>query len=483
MQKGYLVVRTTAANGAIPLSARIEVLCGGALVYAALSDESGRTAAIELDAVQAAYGVADVRAAAHGYRPVEVRGVQIVAGETAVLPVGLEPALRADEPPVVHVIPPRRADMPAPMAARPPAGRLTQLLDVVAVPQSITVHLGCPAAPAPNVTVGFTSYIKNVCSHALDPTWPEAALRAMIHCRISIALNRVYTAWYRSRGYGFDITGAASYDAQYVPGRNSYATIDRLVDEVFSIYVRRAGAVEPFFACSCDVDQPDGSGMRQAEAVALAQAGRTPQEILRHFFGADCGLAQTELVQGALHAYPGVTLTVGSAGVAMETMQRQLNAIRRRYTVLPMPDADGVFGAATKAAVQAFQQLFDLQADGTVGRATWYKLNRFAAAAERCAALAQEDPIPDAQRPQLALRQGSRGEAVLCAQQMLNVAADFYGGVQLVAADGVFGHSMQATVMDVQRLCGLVPDGLLDERTWDGLYAACAACRRAAKPV
>ena len=50
----------------------------------------------------------------------------------------------------------------------------------ITVPENITVHLGPPGSDAPNVTVPFADYIKNVASSEIYPTWPENALRANI---------------------------------------------------------------------------------------------------------------------------------------------------------------------------------------------------------------------------------------------------------------------------------------------------------------
>ena len=93
------------------------------------------------------------------------------------------------------------------------------------IPQRITVHLGAPSAYAANVTVPFSDYVKNVASSEIYPTWDESALRANILAITSFALNRVYTEFYRSRGYDFDITNSTAYDQFYVNGR-SYSTVN-----------------------------------------------------------------------------------------------------------------------------------------------------------------------------------------------------------------------------------------------------------------
>mgnify|MGYP000699546128 FL=1 len=100
------------------------------------------------------------------------------------------------------------------------------------VPQYITVHLGAPSAAAENVTVSFPEYVKNVASSEIYPTWEPAAIRANILAIISFALNRVYTEYYPSRGYPFNITASTAYDQKFIKGRNIFENISQMVDEI-----------------------------------------------------------------------------------------------------------------------------------------------------------------------------------------------------------------------------------------------------------
>ena len=84
------------------------------------------------------------------------------------------------------------------------------------IPENIVVHLGSPTSDAQNVTETFPNYIKNVASSEVYPTWPEEALKANIMAQISVALNRVYTEYYRSSGKNFDITNSPAYDQTYI---------------------------------------------------------------------------------------------------------------------------------------------------------------------------------------------------------------------------------------------------------------------------
>ena len=116
------------------------------------------------------------------------------------------------------------------------------------IPETITVHLGAPNEAAQNVSVSFPDYIKNVASSEVYPSWPESALRANIYAQISYALNRVYTNYYRSQGYDFDITNSTAFDQSFVNGRDYFENIERIVSEIFNSYIVRQGNVEPLFA-------------------------------------------------------------------------------------------------------------------------------------------------------------------------------------------------------------------------------------------
>ena len=116
------------------------------------------------------------------------------------------------------------------------------------IPTYITVHLGPPSSEAANVTVSFRDYVKNVGSSEVYPTWNENALRANLLAITSYALNRVYTEFYRSRGYPFDITSSTAFDQAFVNGRNYFSSISRLADELFDDYIRRIRFIEPLAA-------------------------------------------------------------------------------------------------------------------------------------------------------------------------------------------------------------------------------------------
>ena len=217
------------------------------------------------------------------------------------------------------------------------------------IPETITVHLGPPDSDAENVTVSFADYIKNVASSEIYPTWPENALRANIYAQISYALNRVYTEYYRSRGYDFDITNSTAFDQSFVRNRDIFESVSRIVDEIFNDYIRRQGFIEPLFAAFCDGREVTCDGLSQWGSVTLANQGRTPYEILTNYYGNDIDIVQDAPIQNITESYPGEVLELGSSGQEVRTIQVQLNRISRDYPSIPkIPEIDGVFGAETE---------------------------------------------------------------------------------------------------------------------------------------
>ena len=217
------------------------------------------------------------------------------------------------------------------------------------IPEQITVHLGDPDEPAENVTVSFPSYIKNVASSEIYPTWPESAIRANIYAQISFALNRIYTEWYRSRGYDFDITNSINYDQTYIPERDIYENISVIVDEIFNSYVAHPGNVEPLLTAYCDGRTSICSGLQQWDTVKLALDGYNPLEILKYYYGDDIAIVENVPVGTNFESYPLYPLKIGSFGRDVSIIQHELNRISRNYPSIPQitSDSDGIFGAQT----------------------------------------------------------------------------------------------------------------------------------------
>lgn len=340
------------------------------------------------------------------------------------------------------------------------------------VPQDITVHLGGPNTAAANVTVPFTDYVKNVASSEIYPTWDESALRANILAIVSFALNRVYTEFYRSRGYDFDITSSTAIDQAFVNGRSFFENISRLVDELFNDYMRRPGFVEPLASKFCNGTTVTCEGLSQWGSQNLAQQGYSSLDILRSYYG-NIEIVNNAPIMGITSSYPGTALRRGSSGPYVVVIQVALNRIAQNYPAIPkLATVDGIFGSRTEASVRAFQQVFGLAVDGVVGKATWYALVRLYTAVTRLSELRSQGQqfysvnweYPDA------IVQGNRGEKVRLLQYMLAVLAEYINQIPSVSVDGIFGPATAAAVRAAQNYLGLPVTGVVDATTWDEIY-------------
>ena len=340
------------------------------------------------------------------------------------------------------------------------------------VPQKITVHLAGPNTPAANVTVPFSDYIKNVASSEIYPTWDESALRANIYAIVSFALNRVYTEFYRSRGYDFDITSSTAIDQAFVNGRSYFENVSRIVDELFNDYIRRPGFVEPLASKFCNGTTVTCEGLSQWGSQNLAQQGYNSIQILRNYYG-NIELVNDAPIMGITSSYPGTPLRRGSSGPNVVVIQSSLNRIAQNYPAIPkLATVDGIYGSRTEASVRVFQEIFGLEPDGVVGKATWYALVRIYTAVTQLSELRSQGQqfysinweYPDA------LQEGSRGEKVRLLQYMLEVLSDFITQIPMVSVDGVYGAETADAVRAAQRWFGLPITGVVDASTWDALY-------------
>lgn len=489
MAIGYLTMQARTAHEAIPLSGvQVMILDSqGNALYKLVTDESGETQTVPLETLDKSYSLNSsfaglpfysysVLAQAPGFNNLLISGIPIYDGETALLPLELEPTPQTQRSPdtrQIYIGRPAAAmqDTPGQTGETPSDSRI---LRQVAIPNPITVHLGAPGAYAPNVQVSFPDYVKNVASSEIYPTWPTAALTANIYAIITFALNRIYTEWYRSRGYDYDITNSTAYDQYYVQGRPIYESISKIVDEIFNQYVRRKGQEAPYFTSFCNGTTAYCEGMSQWGTVTLANQGRTPLEILRTFYPLDIEIAETNIVTGQLSSYPGTALRQGSTGLDVQTIQTFLSRIRRNYPAIPViTDETGVFGDSTRAAVTKFQSIFGLSPDGIVGKSTWYKISSIYAAVARLADLDSQGnslgigTVP----PNALLRQGSRGQDVITLQYLLNVISQYYPTVPAPAQDGIFGSGTRQAVIAFQQAMQITPDGIVGPLTWNSLYS------------
>ena len=340
------------------------------------------------------------------------------------------------------------------------------------IPQQITVHLGSPSSNAENVTVSFSDYVKNVASSEIYPTWDESALRANILAIVSFALNRVYTEFYRSRGYDFDITSSTAFDQYFVKGRSFFENISELVDELFNDYLRRPGFVEPLAAKFCNGTTVTCEGLSQWGSQNLAQQGYSADQILRSYYG-DIETVRNAPIRGYTTSYPGTPLRVGSSGPNVVVVQTALNRISQNYPAIPkIPVVDGIFGSRTDSAVRKFQEIFNLTPDGIVGPGTWYALVRLYTAVTRLSELRSQGQQFYAINwsPPGGLQPGDTGEKVRLLQYMLSVLSSYISSIPPVTVDGIYGSATRAAVLAAQRRFRLPETGTVGVQTWDAIY-------------
>ncbi len=345
------------------------------------------------------------------------------------------------------------------------------------IPETITVHLGRPDSNAENITVPFTDYIKNVASSEIYPTWPENALRANIYAIISYALNRVYTEWYPSRGYNFDITNTTAFDQAFVKDRDIYENISKIVDEIFNDYVVRQGEVQPLFTQFCNGTTSKCAGLSQWGTVTLAEEGLTPYSILQNYYGENIGIIEDAPVSEIPESYPGSPLIIGMAGNDVEIIQRQLNRIRRNYPAIPEIRARlGVFDATTKEAVIKFQNIFNLGETGEVDKSTWYKIKEIYNGVKRLSELTGEglsiEEVTTLYESELSL--GATGYPVTTIQYYLNIIAYFNPNLNIIPITAIFDNATQNAVALFQSEYGITSTGIVNRETWNkitGVYS------------
>ena len=307
------------------------------------------------------------------------------------------------------------------------------------------------------------------------PSWPEQALRANIHAQISLALNRIYTEWYPSKGYSFNITNSTSYDQYYVHNRTIFEVMERITDDIFNTYVRRTGTIEPYYTEYCDGKSVTCPGMKQWGTVDRANAGLNALQILRYYYGQNIEIVRTQNIQKIPSSYPGTPLRQGDRGTNVSILQRQLNRIVQDYPFMGKLTVDGIFGPAMTETVKKFQKQFNLTADGVVGRATWYKISYIYVSVKDLAELTSEGEtsggtVSGGTYPGTALREGSSGSSVEQIQFWLNTLAQFSSTIPSVTVDGQFGPATTAAVRAFQRSQGLTADGVVGQATWNALY-------------
>lgn len=338
------------------------------------------------------------------------------------------------------------------------------------IPEEIVIHLGAPDSNAQNVTESFADYIKNVASSEIYPTWPTEAIKANVIAQISVALNRVYTEFYRSSGYDFDITNSPAYDQTYVYQRDIFSNVSEIVDEIFDSYIRREEFIEPLFAQFCDGVEINCPGLLQWGSVELANEGLDYFSILKEYYGDDIVLETNVPVENVTGSAPPVPLREGDTGSDVEILQRKLNRISANFPGIPkIYPADGFFDSSTTDAVRKFQEVFNLDVDGVVGKATWNEIQFIYNAVKKLYTVNSEGlRITDVTtRYSRDLSEGDSGDGVLSIQYFLSYIALFVNSVQGAALDGSFGPTTKEAVITFQRTYGLPETGVVDRATWD----------------
>lgn len=409
VDRGTLQINVTSSVNAFPVErAEISISYTGvpeSTLEKIQTDSSGQTETIELAAPpeewsldieehRQPYSEYTLSIKAPGFEPVNVAGTEILANVKAIQNIQMKPADASGEEDQVFVIPAHTlyGDYPPKIAEaeiKPVTETGEIVLSRVVVPEYIVVHDGSPRdSTATNYYVKYKDYIKNVASSEIYATWPENTIRANVLAIMSFTLNRVYTEWYRNKGYDFTITSSTAFDHKWIPERNIFDSISVIVDELFADYLSRPNVRQPILTQYCDgrrVSCPNW--LTQWGSKALGDQGLTAIEILRYYYGDDMYINTAQEISGIPSSWPGYTLEQGASGEKVRQMQEQLRVISEAYPAIPKVEADGIYGPATAQAVEKFQSVFGLPVTGTVDYSTWYKISEIYVRVSRIAEL------------------------------------------------------------------------------------------------
>lgn len=392
--QGNLQINVTVEGQLIPVeNAAVTIYNTGTpdqIVEQTTTNSSGQTESISLPAPNPEYSLDitdeqpysefNLRVEAEGYEPFFVSAMQILAGTNSLQRVPLRPLAR-NQLPDRTVIPPHTLFYEYPPKIPEPETKPIEddgsiILSRVVIPEYVIVHDGPPSDnSANNYYVKYKDYIKNVASSEIYATWPESTIYANVLAIMSFTMNRVYTEYYRGRGYDFTITSSTAYDQKWMKDRNIYENIDQIVDSIFNNYLSRPGIRQPILTSYCDGNRVNCSGLSQWGSKSLGDAGYSAIDIIHYYYGDDMFINTAEAISGVPSSWPGENLTLGSNGTKVRQMQEQLNRIARNYPLIPTVTADGVYGPATAESVRVFQSVFDLPETGIVDFATWYTIS------------------------------------------------------------------------------------------------------------
>lgn len=411
MAQGYLQVDVVSDANSFPVQDADIVIARteepDEIIEETRTNSSGQTENLPLDApplelsllpeeTERPYAEYTIRITAPGFEPFVVSGTEVLADVTAIQGIRLRPLSNASagEQTETVTIPdhtlygdylPKIAES----EIKPVIETGEIVLSRVVVPQTVVVHDGVPTnASAANYYVPYRDYIKNVASSEIYATWPRSTIVANVLAIMSFTLNRVYTEWYRNQGYDFTITSSTAYDHKWIYGRNIFEPISVVVDDIFDNYLSRPGVKQPILTQYCDGRKIRCPGwMTQWGSCELGEAGYSPIEILRNFYGDDMYINTAEQISGIPASWPGYDLKIGATGDKVRQLQEQLDAISSVYTAIPDISPDGIYGPATAEAVRKFQSIFGLPQTGVVDFATWYKISHIYVGITRIAEL------------------------------------------------------------------------------------------------
>ncbi len=406
--EGGLQINVETPSGRLPIeNARVAVSYTGepeSTIEEVKTNSSGQTERLELrtppleysmePSEQQPYAEYTIQVTANGFIPVNVSGIQVLPGETSVQRVRLVPE-ESDINPVSNIVIPANTlfgNFPSKIPEdeiKPIEETGEIVLSRVVVPEYVVVHDGAPSdTTARDYYVTYKDYIKNVASSEIYATWPDATLRANILAILSFTLNRVFTEWYRNKGYDFTITSSTAFDHKWIYGRNIFENISRIVDEIFDSYLSRPNVRQPILTQYCDGQRVScPNWMNQWGSKDLGDRGYSFIEILRYYYGNSMYVNEADEIAGIPASWPRVDLSVGSRGEKVRQMQSQLARISRAYPAIPVISADGIYGPATEEAVEIFQSVFGLPVTGVVDYATWYKISEIYVGVTRIAEL------------------------------------------------------------------------------------------------
>lgn len=402
---GRLQINVTANIGLIPIqNASINISFTGepdSTIENLTTNSSGQTDIIDLKTPPLQYSLTPnspmpyseytVSVTAPGYEPVIVSGVEVLPDVTAIQNIEMTPTEMTQEEEEIISIPDHTlyGDYPPKIPEdeiKPMDESGEIVLSRVVIPEYIIVHDGVPSdSTAGNYYVRYRDYIKNVVSSEIYATWPESAIYANTLAILSFTLNRVYTEWYRNKGYNFTITSSTAYDQKWIRGRNIYSNIDRLVDSIFSNFLSRPGVRQPIFTSYCDGKNVTCNGLSQWGSKYLGDEGYSPIEIIRYYYGSDMYINSAVAVSGVPSSWPGYNLNIGASGDKVLQIQQQLNRIAQNYPAITRIAADGIYGTRTADAVRTFQKVFNLPQSGIVDYPTWYKISEIYVGVSRIA--------------------------------------------------------------------------------------------------